>query len=323
MYLHTTHYWRFRCGSVSYGVSKWVCKITTGGVSLFFTISGFLQMYTTQKEQKHFLVKRLIRIVPLYWIMTIATFVAMLIMPGIALGEANFEEFLKSLFFIPYQRTAMKSADVVRPMVGPGWTLYYDIYFAIIFAVSMRISHKYRGVISGLMCAGLLILDGKFDQNTPFLYILAEPWWISFICGIISFYVLKYLSMNASRKSRLLQFGLLSITAICLILLYTTRLNLYKDALLSFITFICLVFAIDKNKLPKWVSILGDSSYSFYLIHYYIILIIGRVVDMTQISLTAVIGACMVITISEICAYISYQLIEKKFGNKIKTLIKI
>lgn len=47
-----------------------------------------------------------------------------------------------------------------------GWTrldVVLYIYFAIIFAVSMRISHKYRGVISGLMCAGLLILDGKFD----------------------------------------------------------------------------------------------------------------------------------------------------------------
>lgn len=126
MYFYFTHYRGVRRCTISYGVSKWVCKIPTGGgVSLFFTISGFLQMYTTQKKQKHFLVKRLIRIVPLYWIMTIATFVAMLIMPGIALGEASFEEFLKSLFFIPYQRTAMKSADVVRPMVGPGWTLYY------------------------------------------------------------------------------------------------------------------------------------------------------------------------------------------------------
>lgn len=59
MHFYTSHYWRFRCGLVSYGVSKWICKITTGGVSLFFTISGFLAMYTTQKEQKHFLVKRL------------------------------------------------------------------------------------------------------------------------------------------------------------------------------------------------------------------------------------------------------------------------
>lgn len=108
-------------------------KTLQRGVSLFFTISGFLLMYTTQNKQKHFLAKRFIRIIPLYWLMTIATFIAMLIMPGMALGEVNFEEFLKSLLFIPYQRTAMKSADVVRPMVGPGWTLYYDIYFAIIF----------------------------------------------------------------------------------------------------------------------------------------------------------------------------------------------
>lgn len=113
MYFHTAYYWRFRCGSVSYGVSKWVCKIVTGGVSLFFTISGFLLMYTTQKKQKYFLVKRFIRIVPLYWIMTIATFVAMNVFPSMALGEAGVIELIKSIFFIPYLRPAMKSADVV------------------------------------------------------------------------------------------------------------------------------------------------------------------------------------------------------------------
>ena len=64
-------------------------KSLQGGVSLFFTISGFLLMYTTQKKQKYFLVKRFIRIVPLYWIMTIATFVAMNVFPSMALSEAG------------------------------------------------------------------------------------------------------------------------------------------------------------------------------------------------------------------------------------------
>lgn len=120
------------------------------GVSLFFCISAFLMMYTTQKEEsKKFILKRLIRIVSLYWIMTIVTFLAMQMIPSMSTG--GMIEFLKSLFFVPYIRPALKSADVVRPMVGPAWTLYYDVYFTIIFGICMKINHKYRGACKSLL----------------------------------------------------------------------------------------------------------------------------------------------------------------------------
>ncbi len=78
------------------------------GVSLFFCISAFLMMYTTQKGvSSHYILKRLIRIVPLYWIMTAFTFAAMQVVPSISTGGTP--EFIKSLFFIPYVRHAYSS----------------------------------------------------------------------------------------------------------------------------------------------------------------------------------------------------------------------
>ena len=57
------------------------------GVRLFFCISAFLMMHTTQKSvPRHYILKRLIRIVPLYWIMTVFTFAAMQIIPSISAG---------------------------------------------------------------------------------------------------------------------------------------------------------------------------------------------------------------------------------------------
>ena len=208
-------------------------------------------------------------------------------------------------------------------MVGPAWTLYYDVYFAIIFAVSMKISHKWRGVISGLVCAGLLLLDGKFEQTMPFFYILSEPWWISFIYGIAAFYMLKYLTLNIGRKDVRLQFGMMSVAITCLVLIYATRLDIYKDAFLAFVVLTCLVFAIGNKKLPTWISTLGDSSYSFYLIHYYVVLAMERIADMSKVSITAIISACMVIVISEVCASISYQLIAKRLGNIFRRILRI
>ena len=70
------------------------------GVDIFFIISGFVMMYTTQDGSRNFLLKRIIRIVPLYWFITIIIFLFYFISPGMFQSpDTNFEFFIKSLFF--------------------------------------------------------------------------------------------------------------------------------------------------------------------------------------------------------------------------------
>ena len=52
------------------------------GVDIFFCISGFMIMFTTVTNTKHFLGKRLIRILPLYYIMTAGTYLLLLLFPA-------------------------------------------------------------------------------------------------------------------------------------------------------------------------------------------------------------------------------------------------
>ena len=40
------------------------------GVTTFFIISGFIMCYITHADAAHFLERRIIRIVPLYWLLT-------------------------------------------------------------------------------------------------------------------------------------------------------------------------------------------------------------------------------------------------------------
>ena len=53
------------------------------GVDLFFCISGFIMMYITQKSTDNFFYKRVIRIIPLYWAMTISTFILVSFKPSL------------------------------------------------------------------------------------------------------------------------------------------------------------------------------------------------------------------------------------------------
>ena len=243
------------------------------------------------------------------------TFAAMQVIPSISTGGGT-PEFIKSLFFMPYLRHALKSADVVRPMVGPAWTLYYDVYFTIIFGVCIKVSHKYRGLIAGLCCVILLTTQGKFGTDMPFLFILCKPWWISFAVGIGAFYIIRYL-WNKHQNTGVNGI-LIGLTLVALGLMFASDLNIYRNAVLSGIALICLVLACKKRPMPKVINFLGKISFSFYLIHYYVILIVGRVVNLKIISAKSISAIILILVISIFLAGISNDLIEDKLSQILK-----
>ena len=107
------------------------CDIYIVGASspdLFFVISGFIIMYTTDENSKikYFLPKRFIRLVPLYWMVTIFTYCILLVKPKLSMvSEATPEYLVKSLFFIPF----VNSKGLNFPITCVGWTLNYEILF--------------------------------------------------------------------------------------------------------------------------------------------------------------------------------------------------
>jgi exopolysaccharide production protein ExoZ len=114
-------------------------------VDIFFIISGFIMMYSTQKDGP-ILKKRLVRVIPLYYIVTILMFVLLSIIPSLSLmASAKIEYLIKSLLFIPYKSVGVGETITVVPLVGVAWTLNLEIYFYILFAICNKINHKYRG----------------------------------------------------------------------------------------------------------------------------------------------------------------------------------
>ena len=104
-----------------YQAMAWVA-----GVDIFFVISGFVivhssrRLFTAPGAMRLFAVRRLARIVPLYWVMTSLFVAEAFLDPGAvngAIGGAAF--IIKSYFFIPCARPD----GVVQPVLGLGWTL--------------------------------------------------------------------------------------------------------------------------------------------------------------------------------------------------------
>lgn len=111
------------------------------GVDLFFVISGFIMIYTCWNKfgqpnaMYNFARKRMIRIVPLYWIMTTLMICIVIVLPdNVNSATSQWQQWVSSYLFIPYAR---ETDGLIRPVLGLGWSLEFEIFFYLIFGVCL------------------------------------------------------------------------------------------------------------------------------------------------------------------------------------------
>ena len=109
------------------------------GVDLFFVISGFIMVYTSEPlfgrrdAPRIFIGRRLLRIVPLYWFLTLAIVIGWYFYFGYQLPwHTSWKDVIASLLFIPLARVNGETA----PVLGIGWTLNYEMFFYFFFALA-------------------------------------------------------------------------------------------------------------------------------------------------------------------------------------------
>ncbi len=118
-------------------------------MDLFFVLSGFVILYTIRKTNTNasgFLLRRLIRIVPLYWLLTLSLFgLGLLVYPNSPLA---LRPVLDSLLFTAY------SLHSRPPLLYVGWSIEYEIFFYAIVALALVTALPvYRAVgVAFLVC---------------------------------------------------------------------------------------------------------------------------------------------------------------------------
>ena len=74
--------------------------------------------------------------------------------------------------------------------------------------------------------------------------------------------------------------------------------------------------------MPRFLVLLGNLSYSLYLVHYYPVMFLDRAVfDFSALSVTSVIGLVISIALSIALAYLSWILVEKKFTGWLRKVL--
>lgn len=127
------------------------------GVDIFFFISGFI-MYVSARDEPagEFVRRRIIRIVPLYWLATFMTF-AYLNRRLVSLPDPEQLWHLgASLFFIPHYSPL--DPGQIWPVVVPGWTLNFEMFFYAIFALGLLVRRLVPFVAATI---GALVVTGQ------------------------------------------------------------------------------------------------------------------------------------------------------------------
>jgi exopolysaccharide production protein ExoZ len=163
-------------------------------VAVFFVISGFIMTYITRAEADRFLLQRLIRVVPLYWLCTLATLAAVTLKgSGHVWDDASLAHVAESLLFVPYQNL---SGDF-QPLLAVGWTLNLEMFFYLLFAAALIVSRRFAPL---LVCAVLIafkLARPVFGCEAVACTFYAHGYTTFLILGMTSYYVWRFFEAGA------------------------------------------------------------------------------------------------------------------------------
>ncbi len=290
------------------------------GVEIFFCISGFMIMFSTHRESPHFLGKRLIRILPFYYLMTFLTFFAVLFFPGLFdQTRPNLVFLLKSLLFIPFDI----GGGVLQPLLRVGWTVNCEIFFYLVFWLSMKLSRRHRGLICSGLLLGVMALAYILPNAPAPLAFYGSPVMADFILGILCYQAAKeiFRLYSEARLPKSCSVVCLFLALVCFIgLIFTKHYMNVTESLRPFIwgipsaaIVLCFFTADLFLKTPLPLKRLGDISFSLYLLHYYPVMLLDRFIfDFGSCTFLSLTGVLLAILISVLLALAGWNLIEKK-----------
>ncbi len=286
--------------------------VGAAGVDLFFVISGFIMAYVASGPKKYtsvqFLRERLVRVAPLYYLVTLFVFACLLIVPQLFYSStAHMEQLFDSLLFLPFQH----EEGWIASTVTVGWTLNYEMMFYVLVALSVGVFKDRQLITTCAILFGLFVLGRIVHFDNKFGRVYTDPIILEFVLGIASFHIYR----SATKLSGKVLFPVLLVSGIAILLMqngaeYETS-RLWRFGIPSAMILLALV------NMPMreygMLSNIGDWSYSLYLTHIFIVAIMLRLVTpyLDQHGLAGFAVQLIIALIAVCAAAITHMMIEK------------
>jgi exopolysaccharide production protein ExoZ len=291
---------------------------TRTGVDIFFVISGFIMVFISGDSfgkpgaPQKFFIRRIIRIVPIYWLYTLCMAALLLLVPQYFSHGKSFStsHLAASLTFIPWPN----NIGQIKPVLQVGWTLNFEMYFYLVFTFLLFLSKKvFLPLLTTIMVGGFIAGLVMPTQNSIY-YVITSPLLIEFLLGcMIGLYCQRQETLGVSAGSSIFMVIAGAVLLLLTGIVDTTQVpRIVKWGIPSALLVAGAIFLERNGKIyhHSLLAKLGDSSYSLYLTHIFSINAVGKVWAMVFGSRYDIfIGVA--ITVSIVIGYIGYLVVEK------------
>ena len=289
------------------------------GVDVFFVISGFIMIYTTAHlfgqpgATRVFLTRRIVRIVPLYWMMTAGLILVYLAAPKfLNVPIEGWRSVVTSFFFIP----DLRANGEIRPIMAVGWSLNYEMFFYVVFGLCLMLPLKRAMLCLIAFFVSISSLGAAVTMPTvPLAY------WTNSI--ILEFLFGAFLALACRAQLRVTAGAALALmsagSALAVAIGPFWEVDQFLPRFISGglpATIIVAAAAFGPRLSASFIVtplvVLGDASYSLYLTHPFAIRPIRNIwmaLDGGALSLGVYMIACAMVAIAG--TLIVYRLIEK------------
>lgn len=311
----------------------------------FFILSGLIISYTkhsywdTPAKFPVYLKERIIRVFPMYWIyLTGAILISFAVFSIfhthiIDSKQLNTIDLIKNYFMYPYFLSPYYKEETRWPIISQAWSLSYELFFYATFA--LFIINKRLGLITFGFWLVFIVLDfAKILIPTSFLMkFLLNPDFLEFFMGmIVAYLVLKYGDHLKNLHNLFLGIGTIGLITFW-ILLGNGYVDFYIFHRLLVFGIPCSLIILGitlwekyqvnyfkRTRIYSFGVLLGEASYSIYLIHFMILHFIYTFLKKLHLTIINIpVTFIMVSAISLYIGLLCYQIMEKPILQKLKS----
>lgn len=308
---------------VSTPTIEWLFRNGAAGVDVFFVISGLVMALTADRfTPAGFLAKRLLRIVPLYWLFSAAK-LAVLLVANVSARKIVLSPLYvaKCFLFIP----AFDGDGNIYPLITAGWSLSFEMYFYVLCAAAL-----FARRLNFIALTVLMVVFATLLGLAPFLRPIATtsaplsllaPISLEFAAGMILGKLWRSGFRANSGLAAALALG--GFVAILLVPPYVGQLDPLRPVVFGLPAMAIVggtLFLEPQVAFRRWAGfvLLGDASYSLYLAHTAVLPIADKVLGkLTQQPLIVFWGIVIAAVISGVAAHL---FVEQPLNMVIKRL---
>jgi hypothetical protein len=276
------------------------------GVDFFFVLSGFIIMYTHMSDSpsignvRRYVSKRLVRVFPPYLPLSIGMLLLYAALPGFSASGGRDYSLLSSLLLLP--------ADL-PPALSVAWTLVHEIQFYTVFLLFYLSGRWLMGFL--LLWAGVILFSNLMFAPTGWARYPLSLMNIEFMFGVLAAWIVKRPGSSVTPSWWLAAGATLALAMLAL--MSPDNLRFVRLAFAFGLALLVVGFALlERSRTLPWPALLlllGNASYSIYLIHNPLLSITQRLAGRLEFDwLMALVWG---VAVSVLAGLIYYKLIER------------